>query len=110
MALLTSLDNNHSIVTEIKEIQSQLSDIRLSDLAPRDLEAEEHAKAHLATEDTEVIEDEQLNERRNMEQLEDMMSSISADGSRSRPGRLGPDDLRLLEERVEVLTRLLDVV
>ena len=36
-----------SLVIEARDIVSQLSSIRFTDIAPRDLEAEEHARQHL---------------------------------------------------------------
>ena len=36
-----------SLVIEARDILSQLSSIRFTDIAPRDLEAEEHARQHL---------------------------------------------------------------
>lgn len=88
-----------SISSEIRDIQSQLSDVRFSDIVPRDLEAEQHAKEHLAAEDGEedVIDDEGLVEKRKMERLEDMMASVGAD---ARPNRLGPEDIASLKDRL----------
>ena len=77
---------------EIRAISAQLSDIRFSDIVPRDLEAEAHAREHLADGEGDlpvsgldgsgVVQDEETVEKRKMEQLEDMMSSF---GTNSAP-------------------------
>ncbi|KAG6372745.1 hypothetical protein JVT61DRAFT_7140 [Boletus reticuloceps] len=41
---------------EIRSISSGLSSIRFADIAPRDLEAEQHAKEHLDVDDPAIIE------------------------------------------------------
>jgi len=104
----TVIADKPSLLSELYDIQSQLSIIRFSDIVPRDLEAEQHAKEHLlmdeASSEADIIEDEQLVEKRKMEQLEDMMSSIGTAASPAHPQRrLGPDDVKLLKERLIAL-------
>lgn len=41
---------------EIRNIASVLSTIRFSDIAPRDLEAEQHVKEHLSVDDPPIVE------------------------------------------------------
>lgn len=108
-ALLASTPDAASIA-EIRDIQSQLSDVRFSDIVPRDLEAEQHAKEHLAAEDGEedIIEDEELVEKRKMERLEDMMASVGTEAS-LRPNRIGPEGVGSLKTRLVILANKLGI-
>jgi Essential protein Yae1, N terminal len=104
----TAIPDRVSLLSEVQDIQSQLSIIRFSDIVPRDLEAEQHAKEHLLAEDgdEDLIENEELIQKRKMEHLEDMMSSINTGGSHAQPQqRLDPDDVRSLRERLFALGR-----
>lgn len=65
------------MLTEARALASVLVKIRLSDIAPRDLEAEEHAKQHLQDDDPE-FENEELAEQQKMEKLEDMLAQLTA--------------------------------
>ncbi|KAI9453173.1 hypothetical protein HD554DRAFT_664839 [Boletus coccyginus] len=60
-AALRSLLNSQSPesleLEEIRNISSVLSTIRFSDIAPRDLEAERHAREHLGFSDPAIVED-----------------------------------------------------
>ncbi|KAK0236914.1 hypothetical protein EDD85DRAFT_907735 [Armillaria nabsnona] len=83
---------------EARSISSALSSIRFSDIAPRDLEAEEHAREHL--------EDgvEEIEEKRKFEDLEDMLSRLSAGESITvDEGRPTLEDLQQLKERLKTL-------
>ncbi|KAF8889022.1 hypothetical protein BD779DRAFT_1439678 [Infundibulicybe gibba] len=74
-----------SMAVEARDIVSKLSDIRFSDIAPRDLEAEEHARQHLGLEDSEMELNEELMDKRKMENLEDMLSTLTAGAGGGQP-------------------------
>ncbi|KAF9484176.1 hypothetical protein BDN70DRAFT_789102, partial [Pholiota conissans] len=59
-------------IAEAQEISSLLSRIRFSDIMPRDLEAEEHARQHLEAEGMELDVNEDIAEKRDLEGIEDM--------------------------------------
>lgn len=56
-----------SLAIEARDIVSQLSSIRFTDIAPRDLEAEEHARQHLEDDESgldvkgELVENMKMN-------------------------------------------------
>ena len=118
MALKTFIDSSQSahssealteVQREIQVISAQLSDIRFSDIAPRDLEAEAHAREHLADDDLPVndlngdgaVQDEETIEKRRIEQLEDMMSSFGTDPvPNSNLPRPGPEDVKAMRARL----------
>lgn len=112
-ALLSSdveIENKEAMITNVREIQSQLSEVRFSDIVPRDLEAEEHAKEHLAAEgDDDIIEDEDLVEKRRMERLEDMMSAMATDPTADQRKRLNANDVSSLKQNLAETARRLDV-
>ncbi|EIW81298.1 hypothetical protein CONPUDRAFT_56374 [Coniophora puteana RWD-64-598 SS2] len=105
------MDNNisnasSSALEEARTISAALADIRLSDIAPRDLEAEEHAREHLQDQ----MSDEpslpaigEMEERKKMEQLEDMLNQLTA-GSAIAPDRT-VQDVAKLTERLDLLAR-----
>ncbi|OBZ68798.1 hypothetical protein A0H81_11369 [Grifola frondosa] len=72
------------LLREARDIVSQLSNVRFSDIAPPDLEAQRHAREHLES----VMEDdnegmdfevpEEVAEKRKMEKLEDMIAQMGA--------------------------------
>jgi hypothetical protein len=97
---------------EIRAISAQLSDIRFSDIVPRDIEAEAHALEHLADgegdlpvnelDENGVVQDEEAVEKREMERLEDMMSSFGTNPApSSNLPRPGPEDVKAI--RVKLL-------
>jgi len=47
-------------MVEAREVASLLANIRLTDIAPRDVEAEEHARLHLDMDDSELGANVQL--------------------------------------------------
>jgi hypothetical protein len=55
-SLLNSQSPDSPELEEIRSISSVLSTIQFSDIAPRDLEAEQHAKEHLAIDDPAIVE------------------------------------------------------
>lgn len=83
---------------EARDILNQLNEVRFSDIAPRDMEAEEHAREHL---EDEMDVNEELGKKRDMEMLEDMLSGLG----REQKGRPTISTVRGLEERVEELVR-----
>ncbi|KAJ7468626.1 hypothetical protein FB451DRAFT_1368909 [Mycena latifolia] len=95
-----------SMVVEARAIAAALAVVRFTDVVPRDLEAEEHARQHLSdSEDTGMDENEELNEKRKMEGLEDMLSRLTAGAPNSDTDKTRPtiDDVRILESRLQVL-------
>lgn len=55
-SLLNSQDPDSPELEELRSMSSILSTIRFSDIAPRDLEAEQHAKEHLGFDDPAIVE------------------------------------------------------
>ncbi|KAF9646929.1 hypothetical protein BDM02DRAFT_3117884 [Thelephora ganbajun] len=103
---------------EIQSISAQLSDIRFSDIVPRDLEAEAHAREHLADDEGDLpvngldengfVQNEEVTERRKMEQLEDMMSSFGTSPTpSSNLPRPGPEDVKVTRVRLLQVARTL---
>lgn len=103
---------------EIRAISAQLSDIRFSDIVPRDLEAEAHAREHLADgegdlpvnelDENGTVQDEETMEKKKMEQLEDMMSSFGTDPApSSNLPRPGPEDVKAIHVRLLNVARVL---
>ncbi|KAF7968652.1 hypothetical protein HWV62_9787 [Athelia sp. TMB] len=78
-SFLAGSSEDDGMVSEAREISSLLSNIRFTDIAPRDLEAEEHARQHLDNDGDALDENEELEAKRKMEQLEDMLSQLTAD-------------------------------
>ena len=97
-------------IEEARDISRQLAHIRLTDIAPRDLEAEAHAKEHLQLEeDEDLVTDDELVEKRKMEALEDQLARLTsgAIGGGSEEARPTIDDVRLLKGRLDNLSGLL---
>lgn len=96
------------LLAEARSIAAGLAVIRFSDVVPRDLEAEAHARQHLADDDDDsgMDENEELNEKRKMEGLEDMLSRLTAGAVNSEMAdktRPTMDDVRVLERRLQAL-------
>ncbi|KIM78529.1 hypothetical protein PILCRDRAFT_98408 [Piloderma croceum F 1598] len=64
------------MVVEARDIASLLANIRFTDIAPRDLEAEEHARQHLEADDNTLDMNEEVEEKRRMEELEDIQARL----------------------------------
>lgn len=103
--------SQQDLIQELRDISSELSRIRLSDIAPRDLEAERHAREHLDIEgntngdemDLELTEE--LKEKKDMEKLEDLMMQLNPEpASTSSAKRPTMDDVRRLKERLAALS------
>ncbi|EIN12689.1 hypothetical protein PUNSTDRAFT_97504 [Punctularia strigosozonata HHB-11173 SS5] len=92
-----------------RDIANKLGSIRFSDIAPRDLEAEQHAKEHLdsykgsADADTDLGENEELADKRAMEGLEDLMANMSSARPAASSGRPSLEDLPQLEKQLDDL-------
>ncbi|KAI5890541.1 uncharacterized protein SCHCODRAFT_02632147 [Schizophyllum commune H4-8] len=101
---------NEGAIAEVRDISRQLAHIRLTDIAPRDLEAEAHAKEHLQLEeDEDLVTDDELLEKRKMEALEDQLARLTSGtmGGGSREARPTADDVRRLKGRLDNLTGLM---
>ncbi|KAF9260466.1 hypothetical protein L218DRAFT_962624 [Marasmius fiardii PR-910] len=101
------LPDQDAQMVEAREIATSLSNVRFSDIAPRDLEAEEHAKEHLemGDEDDEMDVNEELDQKNKMEGLEDMLARLTAavnptDVSQKRPTW---EDVQQLKNRLQNL-------
>ena len=106
----TTQVDHAALVNEARVIASELSNIRFTDVAPPDLEAEQHAREHLEADDPmdddrDGVGDEGPQQKREMESLEDMMDRITAGAvSKSdRTGRPTLEDVKRLGARLEVL-------
>jgi len=95
-----------TMIVEAHDIASLLANIRFTDIAPRDLQAEEHARQHMETDDSELETDE-VAEKRKMEGLEDILAQLTAgtNTGRNQSGRPTVEDARLLKARLQVLTQ-----
>lgn len=97
---------------EARELADMLGRVRFTDIAPRDQEAEAHALEHLAMTGEDVDENEEIREKRAMEQLEDLMSGVSA--SVANPGqrekRPTPEDVATLAARLDALSAAAGIV
>lgn len=81
--------------------------MRFTDIAPRDLEAEEHAREHLDAEGIDMEQNPDLEEKRVMEGLEDLLSSMTTSGgpSQADPKRPTIEDVRSLKEQLQTIAR-----
>ena len=106
----------------MRDIANALSNVRLSDIAPPDLEALAHAREHLeqarmdADDDDDLVADpaapnEDLKAKRDMESLEDLMAQMSSGSSGSASGvkanlkRPTAEDVVQLKERLLAIAR-----
>ena len=89
---------------EAREIVAQLGGVRLSDIEPHDLEAEQHAREHLEMEPDEMVGEEVM-ERRKMERMQDMLASLSASGEVDLEAQARPtsEDVKKWEARLGAL-------
>ncbi|KXN81663.1 hypothetical protein AN958_04303 [Leucoagaricus sp. SymC.cos] len=87
-----SLPSSESQSEVARELLNQLNNVRFSDIAPRDEQAEEHAREHA----------EEIGDKRQMEELEDMLGGLGREGKTERPTR---ESVRRLIEEVEGLAR-----
>ena len=97
---------------EARDIADALGRVRFTDIAPRDEEAEAHALEHLAMTGEDLDENEEIKEKRAMEQLEDLMGGVStgaaaAGASERRPT---PDDVAALSARLDAISSAVGIV
>ncbi|KAI0027742.1 hypothetical protein K488DRAFT_60556 [Vararia minispora EC-137] len=91
-------------VVEARAIMDGLAVVRFTDIAPRDLEAEQHAREHLEMMDETMDENLGLVERRRTEQVEDKMRVLSAGPGIPKDSRRPTvDDVKALKKRLEIL-------
>lgn len=95
---------DESSAAEARNIAGQLANLRFSDVAPRDLEAEEHARQHMEANDDHGMEvGEEMAEKREMEGIEDLLAKLTAGKNTKDPGRPTVEDLKRLSERLQAL-------
>jgi hypothetical protein len=107
----SDISEKPQMLAEAQEISSQLSRVRFSDIMPRDLEAEAHAREHLEAEGIELDMNEEIADKREVEGLEDMLANLSADNGKSKEKQARPtiDDVQVLKDRLRLLTNRLDL-
>ncbi|KAF7307763.1 Yae1-N domain-containing protein [Mycena kentingensis (nom. inval.)] len=109
---LCQREDKDTLLVEARAIAVALADVRFTDIAPRDLEAEAHAREHLEADQDEFGMDEnpELQEKRDMEALEDMVGRLTAGATKpSDAARPTSADVQKLAERIQALSRLLDL-
>ncbi|KAF4612339.1 hypothetical protein D9613_003930 [Agrocybe pediades] len=94
------VQEKENLVAEARDISSQLSKVRFSDIMPRDLEAEQHAREHLEAEGETLVENEQIAAKRDIEGLEDMLANLGS----AKEARPTVEDVHSLKSRLEVLS------
>ena len=104
-----AVNEKESIHADALEISSQLSRIRFSDIMPRDLEAEEHARQHLEEEGGEIDVHEKIAATRDMEDIEDMLANLAAGTNDAGTTRPSVDDVHILKGRLKVLSDRLNL-
>ncbi|ESK93919.1 hypothetical protein Moror_12967 [Moniliophthora roreri MCA 2997] len=106
LTIAKHLPDDNPTVLEARTIASQLSNVRFSDIAPPDLEAEAHAREHLETDGEDMDENEEVADKRKMEGLEDMLARLTP-GTNAMPSQARPtmDDVHRLKYRLRVLSK-----
>ncbi|KAI0770372.1 hypothetical protein C8Q74DRAFT_895355 [Fomes fomentarius] len=111
------IQDNASLLAQVREIAAALANVRFSDIAPLDLEAIAHAREHLESsgpmdqdDDGADLADptklnEELKDKRDVERLEDLMAQLSAPGGGSSasapaPARPTAEDVAQLKRRL----------
>ncbi|KAF8996669.1 hypothetical protein BDZ89DRAFT_795928 [Hymenopellis radicata] len=94
VSVLSKQQGSSALLYDARSILSALANVRFSDIAPRDLEAEEHARQHLETEGVHVPE--------KVDRLEDRLSAgaITSAAETTRPTM---DDVHALKDRLDKL-------
>ena len=105
----TTVNEKESIQADAQEISSQLSRIRFSDIMPRDVEAEEHARQHLEEEGVGIDVHEKIAATRDMEGIEDMLSNLAAGTNITSTTRPSVNDVRIVKDRLKVLSDRLNL-
>ena len=95
-----------NLLDEARAISQELANIRFSDIAPPDPQAEEHAREHLESAE-DVVTSEALQEKRDLESLEDMMNRMGAGqvSVEEKRGRPTVEDIKRLRERLTLLAQ-----
>ena len=103
-AALPAGPDSQAVLEEARSVSAGLGDIRFSDIAPPDLQAEQHAREHLEAEQ-DVVENEELQGKRDVESLEDMMARMGAGTSKAdqKTGRPTAADVEKLAARLQSL-------
>lgn len=99
-----SKDEQEAILNEAREIAAQLGNVRYSDIEPRDLEAEQHAREHLEMDGEEMEVNDDIEKRRQMEGVEDMLARLSAGTETKTTGRPTEGDVLQLKVRLTALS------
>ncbi|CAL1709047.1 unnamed protein product [Somion occarium] len=87
--------DREQFLQEARLISMELAELRFSDVAPPDLQAEQHAREHLESADVDdrdfdVEMNEEVKQKRDVEGLEDLMTRMGAvDRLKSLAGSLG---------------------
>lgn len=92
-----------------------LGEVRFSDIVPVDEEAEAHAREHLKAEGEEMVLNEELKDKRDVEGLEDLLKGMSAGGSgdhsvNGKEKRPGPRDVEEAKERLGRVCQMLGLL
>lgn len=97
---------NERMLAEAQDISTRLSNVRFSDIMPRDLEAEEHAREHLEAEGMEPDTHEDIVAKRDVEGIEDMLANLSAGNGKTKNETVRPtaEDVRALKRRLGTLS------
>ncbi|CDO76093.1 hypothetical protein BN946_scf184649.g19 [Trametes cinnabarina] len=108
-----STTQTEAVLAEVRDIATQLANVRFSDIAPPDLEAIAHAKEHLdaaamnADEEAEDLTDpaklnEEIKEKRDIEGLEDLIAQMNASGASEGAAQARPkeEDVARLKQRL----------
>lgn len=107
--------DREALTYEARAIAASLNDVRFSDIAPPDLEAEQHAREHLEAADDDnddgVDMGEEVGEQRKIESLEDAMARMGAGtiSAEEKKGRPTMQDVVHLTSRLRALADALGV-
>jgi hypothetical protein len=105
----TSTDGAHrdAARAEAHEIAAQLARVRFSDIVPRDLDAEAHARQHMEAEGTPLAVHDEIAAKRDVEGMEDMLADMTAGNGKARGATVRPtmDDVRALGVRLSALSQ-----
>lgn len=110
--LKSTTEPNNPTLVEAQNIAEQLAEVRFSDIAPRDLEAEAHAREHLeayGAPDEEVDIPDAVKDKRDVESLEDMINLLNTNGNVPVKSRPTMDDIHALKGRLDALYRALAI-
>jgi hypothetical protein len=92
---------------EVHEIAAQLARVRFSDIVPRDLDAEAHARQHMEADGTPLAVHDEIAAKRDVEGMEDMLADMTAGNGKARGATMRPtmDDVRALGVRLSALSQ-----